>query len=1157
VRQLETRLTPSTLVSLASFGSPNGAYPYAGLVMDGSGNLYGAASQGGVNGNGTIFEIAHGSNTITTLAAFNGTNGQNPQGTLIMDASGNLYGTTYGGGASKDGTVFELAKGSSTITTLASFSGSNGQNPAGGLVMDGSGNLYGTAYGGGASGDGTVFEVVAGSGKVTTLGSFNGTNGSNPQDGLVLDASGNLYGTAYGGGASGDGTVFEVVANSGAITALASFNSTNGSNPYSSLVLDSSGNLYGTAYGGGASSDGTVFEVVAGSGTITALASFNYTDGADPLGGLVMDGNGNLYGTTSFGGGGSSEGTVFEVAKGSGQITMLAPMIYPGGVYPEAGVILDASGNLYGTTLYGGVGYGGTVYKLAKGATQTTTLASFSTNGADPFGGMVIDSKGNLYGTTAYGGASDSGTIFEIAAGSNTVTTLVSFGGITGQYPFGNLLMDGSGNLWGTASGGGLNGDGTIFELQSGQTAITMVASFSNTTGTNPQCGLVMDSSGNMFGTTPFGGASGYGTIWELPARRAGGIINTIASFNGTTQGANPFAGLAIDSSGNLYGATPYGGASGYGTVFEVAKGTNTINVLASFDYNNTGGYSYANLIVDGGGNLYGTASSGGAGGSGTVFEVVKGSGAITPLASFNYSNGGGPNAGLIMDSRGNLYGTASYGGQFGSGTVFTVVAGSGTITTVADFNYTDGADPYAPVVMDSKGILYGTTAFGGNSGNGTVFEVVPPDQWTGANFAVDTNWSDGANWSLGTAPAAGQQVNFTNNPSVLSFTSTVDAGFTNTIGDLDIDSTWGGTITANSALNVGGSLALASGSLGGSAAVTVAGSASDWTGGQIVVGAGGFTNTGTFLADTTAASLVVTGAGLLNNTGTMDEGGANSLELENNAVLSNAKGATFDITGSGSISQSGGGSVTNAGLLEKTGTGISTIASTTLGNTGTVEVTHGTLDISAAVAQAAGKTLTAGTWTVSGNGKDKVKLDITSDRHLTTIGSRAKVTLSGLNTIFANLSGLTTIAGGGSFSLLAGQSFTTAGALTDNGKLTLGPGSVLTVSGSFTETSTGVLTVEIGGTNSVPTFGQLVSTTGTVTLAGSLSVTTTVVPAVGSAFELLDNEGDAPIVGTFSGLPRGTTFNVLKGKRTLHFKITYVGTDTDGNQNVVITRVR
>ena len=314
-------------------------------MRDPLGNLYGTTLSGGANDDGTVFELAAGSGTITTLASFNGANGINPVAGLVRDPRGNLFGTTLSGGANGDGTVFELAAGSGTITTLASFNGANGANPAAGLVRDPRGNLFGTTSSGGIgfnpaipfSGFGTVFELAAGSGTLTTLASFNGANGAGPDGDLVRDPRGNLYGTtssggAFGGSVGGFGTVFELAAGSGTITTLASFNGTNGDSPSGNLVRDPRGNLFGTTFLGGAfggpMGDGTVFELAAGSGTITTLASFNGTNGALPLAGLVRDPLGNLFGTTLYGGIGfnpanplSGFGTVFELAAGSGTIT--------------------------------------------------------------------------------------------------------------------------------------------------------------------------------------------------------------------------------------------------------------------------------------------------------------------------------------------------------------------------------------------------------------------------------------------------------------------------------------------------------------------------------------------------------------------------------------------------------------------------------------------------------------------------------------------------------------------------------------------------------------------------------------------------------------------------------------------------------------------
>jgi uncharacterized repeat protein (TIGR03803 family) len=275
VRQLETRLTPS-LSTLASFVS-HGVGPQ-GLVSDSSGNVYGTTAQGGTFNRGTVFELVHSSGKLTTLASFNGVS---PEGPPVIDSSGNLYGTSWFGGTANDGTIFELAAGSGTITTLASFNGTdNGKNPDGPLVMDSSGNLYGTTYFGiPGSGGGTIFELAAGSGTITTLAWFN----SYDQVGLTVDSAGNLHGTTTSGGA-----IFELAKGSETITTLASFDGTNGKYPQAGPIVDSAGNLYGTTWQGGAYGDGTIFELAKGSGTITALASFDGTDGANPPGGVAL-----------------------------------------------------------------------------------------------------------------------------------------------------------------------------------------------------------------------------------------------------------------------------------------------------------------------------------------------------------------------------------------------------------------------------------------------------------------------------------------------------------------------------------------------------------------------------------------------------------------------------------------------------------------------------------------------------------------------------------------------------------------------------------------------------------------------------------------------------------------------------------------------------
>jgi uncharacterized repeat protein (TIGR03803 family) len=375
---------------------------------------------------------------------FDDFDGQQPIAGLIIDHSGNLYGTTFYGGANGDGAVFELTPqsgGGWVETVLFSFNdlGNDGFWPNSRLVFDASGNLYGTTFFGGTFGVGTVYELsptTGGNWTGKTIHSFDnrGGDGTWPHASLIVDASGNLYGTTAGGGAAGDGIVYELIpAGDGTFTekVLHSFNGTNGASPYSSLVLDASGNLYGmTAYGGTSTACtagcGTVFELSPATGGHwgeKVLRSFNNTDGANPYGNLIFGTNGNLYGVTSQGGAGN-DGLVFELAPttgGSWGEKILHTFNSPGdGINPWAPLIFDGAGNLYGTTGSGGEGGQGTVFGLSpttSGPWKERVLYNFNTrdgNGYGPVPGVVFDGAGNLYGATESGGAYGNGIIFEI-----------------------------------------------------------------------------------------------------------------------------------------------------------------------------------------------------------------------------------------------------------------------------------------------------------------------------------------------------------------------------------------------------------------------------------------------------------------------------------------------------------------------------------------------------------------------------------------------------------------------------------------------------------------------------------------------------------------------------------------------------------------------
>jgi uncharacterized repeat protein (TIGR03803 family) len=369
--------------------------------------------------------------TITTIHSFNETDGYLPFAALDQATDGNLYGTTYYGGTAGSGNVFKISP-TGTLKTVYSFcsqSGcADGEYSYATPIQGTDGNFYGTTYLGGTNDQGTVFKLSP-SGTLTTLHSFDGTDGSEPLVGLVQANNGSFYGTTYSGGSKGDGTVFRITS-TGTFTTLHSFCSqskcADGQNPFAVLILGTDGNLYGTTLAGGAHGDGTVFKITP-SGGLTILHSFCSQTGC------------------------------------------------PDGEFPQTGLFQATDGNFYGTTILGGAYGNGTIFKMTPTGTLTAIYSVCSETGCPDgnylYAGLTQATDGNLYGMMDIGGANGYGTLFRITT-TGSLTTLYSFcsqsGCTDGEYPSGGLVQDTNGNLYGMTADGGANGDGTVFSLSVG-----------------------------------------------------------------------------------------------------------------------------------------------------------------------------------------------------------------------------------------------------------------------------------------------------------------------------------------------------------------------------------------------------------------------------------------------------------------------------------------------------------------------------------------------------------------------------------------------------------------------------------------------------------------------------------------------------------------
>jgi uncharacterized repeat protein (TIGR03803 family) len=360
--------------------------------------------------------------TFTTLHSFDVADGQYPQSALVQGANGQLYGTTYDGGASNDGTVFAITT-SGTLTTLHSFDGTDGSLLISGLLQATDGNFYGATFEGGIGdycrgGCGTLFKITP-SGTLTTFHTFDYTDGSNPQGNLIQAANGIFYGTTSGGGANGFGTVFEITI-PGTLTTLHSFDFyTDGSSPIGGLIQAADGNFYGTTYDGAANGDGTVFEITP-NGTLTTLHTFDGTDGTFPYAGLVQATNGEFYGTTEEGGA-NGLGTVFKITS-SGALTTLHSFDTTDGATPVAALVQATNGQFFGTTYYGGIDGDGTAFVITPSGALTTLHNFDTTDGSAPYAAVVQSTNGKLYGTTFLGGSGSAcaggcGTVFSLSVG--------------------------------------------------------------------------------------------------------------------------------------------------------------------------------------------------------------------------------------------------------------------------------------------------------------------------------------------------------------------------------------------------------------------------------------------------------------------------------------------------------------------------------------------------------------------------------------------------------------------------------------------------------------------------------------------------------------------------------------------------------------------
>jgi uncharacterized repeat protein (TIGR03803 family) len=368
---------------------------------------------------------------------------------------------------------------------------------------------------------------------------------------------------------------------------------------------------------------------------------------------------------------------------------------------------------------------------------QTFSVVHAFTGGSDggsPLSGFTIDEKGNLYGTASYGGTTEYGVVFKLNK-KGVETVLHDFiGGTDGANPEGRLVRDAAGRLYGTTFAGGAANAGTVFEVTRYGKETVLYSFAGGTDGANPIAGLTRDKAGNLYGTTTAGGANGNGTVFELSEKGGVWTEQVLYSFGTDGDGATPVAGVTLHK-GSLYGTTSAGGTAGYGTVFELTKSKSgwAETVIYNFQMQSDGGIPYAGLTFDRSGNLYGGATEGGNGSDagGTIFELTPSNGGWTFTVLYSLPGWGisGTFRDLYLDASGNIYATTHCDGTYESGTVYELTLSNGTWTYNSLYVFTGGSDgqySFSNVVFDKQGNLFGTTNVGGANNFGVIFEIAP-----------------------------------------------------------------------------------------------------------------------------------------------------------------------------------------------------------------------------------------------------------------------------------------------------------------------------------------------------------------------------------------------------------------------------------------------
>ena len=717
-------------------GTTNGSNPYGSLMQATDGKLYGMTYGGGANGKGVLFQFNPATSVYIKKLDFAGTsNGRYPHGSLMQATDGKLYGMTSAGGANDNGVLFQFDPSTSVYTKKLDFAGtSNGDTPYGSLIQATDGKLYGMTSSGGTHYSGVLFQFdPATSVYVKKLDFEQTTNGSYLSGSLVQASDGTLYGMTYGGGANNLGVLFQFDLTTSIYTKKLDFSgTTNGSNPYGSLMKATDGKLYGMTSAGGANGQGVLFQFDPTTSVCSKKLDFaGITNGSYPAGSLIQATDGKLYGMTSAGGA-NNNGVLFQFDPTSSGYVKMADFNSPiKGSYPTGSLMQATDGKLYGMTNHGGANDIGVLFQYDPLISVYTRKLDFAgnSNGSYPRGSLIQATDGKLYGMTNQGGVNDLGVLFQFDPATSVYVKKLDFAGTTnGSSPQGSLIQATDGKLYGMTGAGGANDLGVLFQFDPATSAYVKKFDFDFTNGSSPTGSLMQATDGKLYGMTYGGGPNGWGVLFQFDPTTS--IYTKKLDFAGISNGRYPKGSLMQATDGKLYGMTYYGGANTMGVLFQFNPTTSVYVKKLDFAGTTNGSYPYASLMQATDGKLYGMASQGGTNNQGVLFQFDPATSVYTKKLDFNSTNGANPEYTNLIEVAVSLspaivsfspstgpVGTlvSLTGANLGSPTAFTIGGASAIVVSKTATTLIGMVMPGAVTGVVSVTTANGTTAASGN----------------------------------------------------------------------------------------------------------------------------------------------------------------------------------------------------------------------------------------------------------------------------------------------------------------------------------------------------------------------------------------------------------------------------------------------------------